>query len=77
MLMDAGHLSEAFYLIAEELRLGAFYTGAVNSSLIEEKLGLNPAELGVLGLCGCGISTDLGADPHSGGLPFASIPVAE
>lgn len=77
MLMDAGHLSEAFYLIAEELHLGAFYTGAVNSSLIEEQLGLNPAELGVIGLCGCGIATDLGADPHSGGLPFASIPAAE
>ncbi len=74
MLMDAGHLSQVFYLVAQELGLGAFYTGAVNSSLIEETLSLNPAEFGVIGLCGCGIASPAAVDPDAGGLPFRPMP---
>lgn len=74
MLMDAGHLSQVFYLVAEKLELGAFYTGAVDSRLIEETLSLNPAEFGVVGLCGCGIATSAAVDPDGGGLPFGPIP---
>ncbi len=67
MLMDAGHLSQTFYLVAEELGLGAFYTAAINGPLIEEEIGVKAPEEGALGLCGCGVKLVGGSDL---GLPF-------
>lgn len=55
MLMDAGHLSQTFYLVATELGLGAFYTAAINGPLMEQTLGLEAPEEGALGICGCGV----------------------
>lgn len=52
--VDAGHLSQTFYLVATELGLGAFYTGAVNDVNIEETLGIDGVEEGVIGVSGCG-----------------------
>ncbi|MEM7585911.1 MAG: putative peptide maturation dehydrogenase [Acidobacteriota bacterium] len=66
MLMDAGHLSQTFYLVATDLGLGAFYTGAINGPLIEERLGLVASEEGAIGICGCGVTTDR----HGLGLKF-------
>ena len=63
MLMDAGHLSQTFYLVANDLGLGAFYTAAVDGSRLEEALGLEAAEEGAIGICGCGVrsrDSDLG-----------------
>lgn len=74
MMMDAGHLSQVFYLTATAQGLGAFYTGAINSQVMEDHLGLNPAEYGVLGLCGCGIVSKNEADRLQGGLPFSKAP---
>ena len=54
LLMDAGHLSQTFYLVCTELGLGAFVTGAINGANIEERLGLDGYRQGVLLLCGCG-----------------------
>lgn len=54
LLMDAGHLSQTFYLVGTELGLGTFVTGAVNGANIEDRLGLDGYEQGVLLVCGCG-----------------------
>ena len=54
LLMDAGHLSQTNYLVCTELGLGAFFTAAVNDAFIEEELGLDPLEQGVVGIAGCG-----------------------
>lgn len=52
--LDAGHLSQTLYLLCTQLGLGAFFTGAVNDMNIEEALGLDPLQEGVIGISGCG-----------------------
>jgi putative peptide maturation dehydrogenase len=54
LLMDAAHLAQTFYLVCEELGLGAFVTAAINGANIEERLGLDPFTEGALVMCGCG-----------------------
>lgn len=54
LLMDSAHLSQTLYLVATELGLGAFVTAAINNVDIEERLGLDGYEEGVLAVCGCG-----------------------
>ena len=70
LLMDAGHLSQTFYLVAAELGLGAFYTAAINGPQIEKCLGLEAPEEGALGICGCGIQA---SDTSTLGLDFKSF----
>lgn len=57
LLLDAGHLSQTFYLVAQRLGLGAFVTAALNEVDIEEHLRLDPYEHAVLAICGCGWAT--------------------
>ena len=52
--MDAGHLSQTFYLMSAALGLGAFVTAAINAADAEEELGLDSFSEGALALCGCG-----------------------
>jgi putative peptide maturation dehydrogenase len=59
LLLDAGHLSQTFYLVCADLGLGAFVTAAVNGIDIEERLGLDGFGEGVLAVCGCGIPSAL------------------
>jgi putative peptide maturation dehydrogenase len=54
ILMDAAHLSQTHYLVAAELRLGAYVTVAINSREIEERLGLDGVTEGVVAMVGCG-----------------------
>jgi putative peptide maturation dehydrogenase len=54
LLMDAAHLSQTLYLVATELRLGAFVTAAVNGADVERRLGLDGFAEGVLAVAGCG-----------------------
>jgi putative peptide maturation dehydrogenase len=63
VLMDAAHLSQTLYLVSADLGLGAFFTGAINSTLIEEHLGLEGCAEGVVALAGCGRRA-------AGGSPF-------
>jgi putative peptide maturation dehydrogenase len=51
--LEAGHLSQTFYLVAESLGLGAFFAGAINDRNAEERLALDPAAAAVLGILGC------------------------
>ena len=65
--VDAGHLSQTLYLLATDLGLGAFYTGAINDMNIEDVLGIDGLEEGVIGVSGCG-------RPWKGGVPLALEP---
>lgn len=53
-LMDAGHLSQTFYLVCAELSLGAFVTAAINNADVDERLGLDGFAEGSLAIVGCG-----------------------
>ena len=54
VILDAGHLSQTLDLAATELGLGAFITAGVNELDIEQALGLDPMEEGVIAACGFG-----------------------
>jgi len=54
VLLDAGHLSQTFYLTCAELGLGAFFTSALNDGAAEEALGLDRFREAAIGLSGCG-----------------------
>lgn len=58
LFLDAGHLSQTFYLLCQEMGLGAFFTGAINDSVIEQRLGLTRDREGAIGVTGCGIPDD-------------------
>jgi SagB-type dehydrogenase family enzyme len=57
--MDAGHLSQTFYLVCTQLGVGAFITAAINAVNIEEVLSLDPVKEGAIAICGFG-------NPHDG-----------
>jgi len=54
VLLDAGHLSQTFYLLATDAGMPAFVTAAVNEIDIERALGLDPLKDMVVAVCGCG-----------------------
>ena len=62
VLMDAGHLSQTFYLVATELGLGAFYSSVVDGPRVEEVLGLRAQQESALGICACGVPPSEGPD---------------
>ncbi len=64
ILVDAGHLSQTFYLVCADLGLGAFVAGAINDSTIDERLGLRAFEEGSLVICGCGRPAPSGLEPR-------------
>jgi putative peptide maturation dehydrogenase len=61
LLLDSGHLSQAFYLLAAERGLGAFYTAAVNDGDLGQRFGLDPLREIVVAANGLGI-VDPGRD---------------
>ena len=70
IMMEAGHLSQTFYLVCASLGLGAFVTAAVNGSEIERLVEIDGIQEGAIAICGCGRSSDrnFGLDPTF--LPF-------
>lgn len=54
LLLEAGHISQALYASANELGLGAFVTAAINDKDVEVAFGLDPAQEGVVAICGFG-----------------------
>jgi putative peptide maturation dehydrogenase len=54
VFLDAGHLSQTFYLLCTELGLGPWITAALDESIVERALGLDPLHEGVVAICGCG-----------------------
>ncbi len=54
VLLEAGHLSQTLYLSATEAGLAAYVTCAINETCLDEALGLDPMNEGVLAVCGFG-----------------------
>ncbi|WP_282268271.1 nitroreductase family protein [Stenotrophomonas sp. PS02298] len=54
IVLEAGHLSQALYMSATEMGLGAYVTCAINEALLEQVFGLDPMTEGVLPVCGFG-----------------------
>lgn len=54
LLLDAGHLSQTFYLLATEAGMAGFVTAAINEVELEQALGLDPLADLVVAVCGCG-----------------------
>jgi len=52
--LDAGHLSQNFYLSATELGHGAFVTGAINDRCAERLFELDGLSTGAIAVCGFG-----------------------
>jgi putative peptide maturation dehydrogenase len=55
LLLDAGHLSQTLYLVAADRGLGAFVTTVINNAEIDERLGLDGIDEGVVAVCGLGV----------------------
>ncbi|MFA9216128.1 MAG: putative peptide maturation dehydrogenase [Sphingomonadaceae bacterium] len=56
LALDAGHLSQTFYLLAAEAGLPAFITAAVNDAVVEQALELDHLQHAVMAVCGCGVA---------------------
>lgn len=56
VLMDSGHLSQTFYLTAEHLGLGVFYTAAINDADIARRLHLAPEREAAVAVNGVGLA---------------------
>jgi putative peptide maturation dehydrogenase len=56
--LDAGHLSQNFYLGASELGLGAFITAAINDRCAERAFSLDGLSTGAVAVCGLGRRAD-------------------
>ena len=55
VLLDSGHLSQTFYLLAAERGLGAFYTAAINDADATAVLKLDPLSEIAIGASGIGV----------------------
>jgi putative peptide maturation dehydrogenase len=54
ILLEAGHLSQTFYLACTQLGLGPYVTAAVDDGELERELELDPLFESPLAICGCG-----------------------
>lgn len=54
IVLEAGHVSQNFYLAATETNLGAYVTAAINEIDIEEAFGLDSLHQSVIAVCGFG-----------------------
>ena len=54
LLLDAGHLSQSWYMLATEAGMPAFITAAINEIDLERAFGLDPLRDAVIAVCGCG-----------------------
>jgi SagB-type dehydrogenase family enzyme len=54
ILLDAGHLSQTFYLVCTQLGLGPYITAAIDDAELERALDLDPLFEAPLAVCGCG-----------------------
>ena len=72
VLQEAGHLSQTFQLVATDLGLGSFYTGAINSEAIVDLLQIPYPEEAPIGILGVGMSAP-GPDLAARIMPFDPI----
>jgi putative peptide maturation dehydrogenase len=72
--LDAGHLSQTFYLVCTQLGLGPFVTAAIDDAEIGRTLDLDLLFEAPLALCGCGRAAEASnrLDATFGPLPASS-----
>ena len=58
ILMDAGHLSQTFYLGATKRGLGVFFSGALDTFLVDRLLKLPSGEQSTMGVLGVGFAAE-------------------
>lgn len=58
VLMDAGHLSQSFYLVCADLGLACSFTDVINGANVEEALGLDGVAEGAVALLACGLPAE-------------------
>jgi SagB-type dehydrogenase family enzyme len=68
ILIEAGHLGQTFCLLATELGLAPFCTLAIDDPHVDEQLGLDGLEEGVIYLVGAGMPP---RDGFRAGVPFS------
>ena len=54
IFLEAGHLSQTFYLLCTQLGLGPYITAAVDDAELERALELDPLFEAPVAVCGCG-----------------------
>jgi len=54
ILLEAGHLSQTFYLLCTQLGLGPYITAAIDDAELERVLGLDSLFEAPIAICGCG-----------------------
>ncbi len=74
VLLDSGHLSQTFYLLAAERSLGAFYTAAINDADVGLRLRLDLLSEIVVGANGVGIPDRLRTQLHLHAEPYDPDP---
>lgn len=69
LLLDSGHLSQTFYLLAADRGLGAFFTAAINDGDLADMLELDPVREIAIGANGLGT-----IDPEHDELHLRPVP---
>ena len=70
LLLDAGHLSQTFYLVCTDLGLGPFFTTACNHVDIDTRLELDVYREGAICICGCAVPTRASGEVAAGDSPY-------
>ena len=73
VLLDSGHLSQTFYLLAAERGLGAFYTAAINDADVAALLKLRPQVEIAIGANGVGVPDPTRDLLHLKPVPWAAV----
>lgn len=73
VLLDSGHLSQTFYLLAAERGLGAFYTAAINDADVAALLKLRPQVEIAIGANGVGVPDPSRDLLHLKPVPWAAV----
>jgi putative peptide maturation dehydrogenase len=72
ILMEAGHLSQTFYLVCTQLGLGPFVTAAIDDAEIARTLDLDVLFEAPIALCGCGRATEMSSRLDAAFLPLTT-----
>lgn len=76
VLLDSGHLSQTFYLLAAERALGAFYTAAINDVDVSRRLHLDSLREVVIAANGVGVIDHRQNELHLNPEPYVPRPDA-
>ena len=70
LLMDLGHLSQTFQLVATDLGLGSFVTAAIDGPAADALVGVDGTRESALAFCGCGRPAPTGSPLDTDSVPY-------